>query len=420
MIEISPMGHLHAVVRVPGSKSYTQRALTAAALASGTSRLKKALLSEDTRHLMTALKTLGAEIRVEDDDLIVRGTGGRIDAAERELFVGHNGTALRFLMVLASLGTGGYTVTGEPRLRERPLQPLLKALESLGVVLYTKDGRGYPPVRIAASGLGGGQVFFRDAESSQYASALLLGAPCAKGDVHIRLEGRTVSQPYIDMTVEVMRAFGAIVKTEEGRYYHVPGKQRYQGREYTVDGDASSASYFFLAAALCGGTVTVMNMNPQSCQGDLKLLDLLEKIGCTVRRGDAWINVTGQALHEGEFYFDMGAMPDMAPTLAVLAAFRPGRTVIGNCAHLRIKESDRIVALVTELKRIGVAARETPDGLIIDGGRPRGAQIETYNDHRIAMSFAVAGLAVPGMRIADEQCVGKSFPGFWETLGRLR
>jgi 3-phosphoshikimate 1-carboxyvinyltransferase len=419
MLEINPIRHLKATVSVPGSKSYTQRALVAAALAAGTSRLRNALYSEDTSYLMNALGDLGAGLRFEGDDLIVTGTAGRIASPEKELFVGNNGTALRFLTALACLGTGNYTVTGEPRLRERPLRPLLKALESLGVVLHTKDGRGYPPVRISASGLRGGQVAFRDADSSQYISALLLSAPCAGGDVTVRLEGHTVSQPYIGMTIEVMRAFGAIVTSEGEHHYHVPGRQFYQGREYAVDGDASSASYFFLAAALCRGAVTVMNMNPQSCQGDLRLLDFLEQLGCAVRRGESWIEVTGHKLPEGEYHFDMGDMPDMAPTMAVLSAFRPGRTVIGNCAHLRIKESDRIASLVTELNRIGVGARETPDGLLIDGGRPRGAQIETYNDHRIAMSFAVAGLAAPGMKIANEQCVNKSFPGFWDALERL-
>ncbi len=419
MIEIHPVGPLKAAVSVPGSKSYTQRALVAAALAAGTSRLRNALFSEDTSHLMNALGDLGVGIRVEGNDLIVAGTGGCIANPQKELFVGNNGTALRFLTALASLGTGMTVVTGEPRLRERPLQPLLKALESLGVATHTRDGKGYPPIRIDASGLRGGQVAFRDADSSQYISALLLSAPYAQGDVSIRLEGRTVSQPYIDMTIEVMRAFGAVVTSEGHHHYHVPGTQCYQGREYAVDGDASSASYFFLAAALCRGPVTVMNINPKSCQGDLRLLDFLEQLGCTIRRGESWIEVTGHKLPEGEYHFDMGDMPDMAPTMAVLSAFRPGRTVIGNCAHLRIKESDRIASLVTELNRIGVGAREMPDGLVIDGGRPRGAQIETYNDHRIAMSFAVAGLAAPGMRIANEHCVNKSFPGFWDALGRL-
>lgn len=419
MIEIHPIDHLKASIKVPGSKSYTQRALVAAALATGTSRLHNALFSEDTNHLMKALGDLGAGIRVEDDHLIVSGTGGRIASPKQALFVGNNGTALRFLTALATLGTGTTVVTGEPRLCERPLLPLLMALEALGAVLHTKDDRGYPPVRIEASGLKGGQAVFRDAESSQYISALLLAAPYAKGDVSVRLEGRPVSQPYIGMTIEVMRSFGAIVVSEDDRLCHVPGTQGYQGREYAIDGDASSASYFFLAAALCRGAVTVTGLNPQSRQGDLGLLDFLEKQGCRIRRGESWIEVTGGRLPEGEYHFDMGDMPDMAPTLAVLSAFRPGRTVISNCAHLRLKESDRIASLVSELNRIGARARGTQDGLIIDGGRPRGAQIETYNDHRIAMSFAVAGLAAPGMKITNERCVDKSFPGFWEALERL-
>jgi 3-phosphoshikimate 1-carboxyvinyltransferase len=419
MLEISPIRHLKATVSVPGSKSYTQRALVAAALAAETSRLRNALVSKDTSYLMDALGDLGAGIRVEGNDLIVTGTGGHIATPEKELFVGNNGTALRFLTALASLGTGSTVVTGEPRLCDRPVLPLIEALQYLGVAVHTRDGKGYPPVRIEASGLMGGQVAFRDADSSQYISALLLSAPYAQGDVTVRLEGHTVSQPYIGMTVEVMRAFGAIVTSEGGYHYLVPGKQCYQSREYAVDGDASSASYFFLAAALCRGSVTVMNINPRSCQGDLRLLDFLEQLGCAVRCGESWIEVTGQTLPQGEYHFDMGDMPDMAPTLAVLSAFRPGRTIIGNCAHLRIKESDRIASLVTELNRIGVRARETADGLVIDGGRPRGARIETYNDHRIAMSFAVAGLAAPGMKIANEQCVNKSFPGFWDALERL-
>jgi 3-phosphoshikimate 1-carboxyvinyltransferase len=419
MLEINPIRHLKATVSVPGSKSYTQRALVAAALATGTSCLRNALFSEDTNYLADALGDLGAGIRIEGNDLIVAGTGGRIANPRKELFVGNNGTALRFLTALVSLGAGTYTVTGEPRLCERPLLPLLEALQSLGAAVHTKTGAGYPPVRIESSGLGGGQVTFRDTESSQYVSALLLSAPYAQGDVTVRLEGHTASQPYIGMTVDVMQEFGVMVMAEGGHHYHIPGKQSYHGREYTVDGDASSASYLFLAAVLCRGSVRVTNMNPQSRQGDLRLLNFLEELGCTVRRGESWIEVTGHGLPEGEYHFDMGDMPDMAPTMAVLSAFRPGRTVISNVAHLRIKESNRIAALVMELNRIGVQAQETSDGLVIDGGRPRGAEIETYNDHRIAMSFAVAGLAAPGMKIRNERCVNKSFPGFWDALGGL-
>jgi 3-phosphoshikimate 1-carboxyvinyltransferase len=333
------------------------------------------------------------------------------------ILLGNNGTALRFLTTLASLGKGEYILDGSSRLRERPLRPLLDALKILGVESQSRDG--YPPVKIDAEGLKGGSVAFADVESSQYISSLLIGAPYAGGDIEIALTGRTVSQPYIDMTVDVMGHFGAEVITRGKKLFNVRSGRHYRGQRYIIEGDASSASYFFLAAALCRGRVKVVNINPASLQGDINILGIMEKLGCSVVRGDAWVEVAGGPLHEGDVLFDMGNMPDMVPTLAVLAAFRQGQTIITNVSHLRVKESDRIAALVNELKRIGVAAKETVDGLIIAGGKPHGACIETYNDHRIAMSFAMAGLAVPGIRIGDRHCVGKSFPGFWDELSRL-
>jgi 3-phosphoshikimate 1-carboxyvinyltransferase len=421
MIEIKPLQRMNAVVTVPGSKSYTQRALVIAALARGPSRLRNGLVSEDTGYLTDALCALGADIRLEDVAFLVAGTGGRIGnpGPGRDIFLGNNGTALRFLTTLTSLGQGEYRLTGDPRLCERPVLPLLEALQILGVAVHTRDGQGYPPLTVKASGLRGGSVTLTDVESSQYVSSLLISAPYARGAMDIRLDGRTASQPYIDMTIGTMNAFGVTVENREERCYHVPAGQCYQGRDYDIEGDVSSASYFFLAAALCRGAVTVQNLNPLSRQGDLRLLEILEELGCAVERGETWIRVAGCRLREGDCRFDMGDMPDMAPTLAVLSAFRPGRTVIANVAHLRVKESNRIASLVTELNRTGIQARETADGLIIDGGKPHGAEIETYNDHRIAMSFAVAGLAAPGMKIGNEQCVKKSFPGFWVVLESL-
>jgi 3-phosphoshikimate 1-carboxyvinyltransferase len=417
MIEIKPIHHLDIMVNVPGSKSYTQRSLVIAALARGTSRLRNILVADDTIYLMEALRLLGAEICQEGEDLIVTGTDGRIGNPGKDIFVGNNGTALRFLTTLVSLGKGEYTITGDPRLCERPVRPLLEALRSLGV---TAHGRaGYPPVRVEAAGIAGGRVALKNLESSQYVSSLLISAPYAHEDVDIRLEGRAASQPYIEMTLEAMQAFGVTVTREENGRYHVPGRQSYQGRDYTVEGDASSASYFFLAAVLCRGSVTVMSLNPQSRQGDLRLLELMKELGCSVLCGDTWIRVIGHELRKGEYHFDMGDMPDMVPTMAVLSAFRPGRTVITHVAHLRVKESNRLAALVAELNRTGIRVQETADGLIIDGGQPQGAEIETYSDHRIAMSFAVAGLAVPGMKIKNSRCVNKSFPGFWDTLDKL-
>jgi len=417
--EIKLLENLQATVQLPGSKSYTQRALVIAALASGESSLHNALMAEDTLLMREALCLLGAEIQEQGDELLVRGMAGRVKCPEQEIFLGNNGTALRFLTSLVALGEGRFILTGGPRLCERPVQPLISALQSLGVQVQTQEGRGFPPLTIEARGMGAGTVTFHNAVSSQYISSLLLSAPFASGDVVIQLRGRTASKPYIAMTIEAMRQFGVEVNEAGKDDYLVRGGQCYRGRSYSVEGDASTASYFFLAAVLCGGTVKIVNINPRSLQGDIRLLEIMETMGCWVRRGEDWVEVTGRGLVTGDFSVDMGDLPDMVPTLAVMAAFRSGKTSITNVSHLRIKESNRIAALVSEISRIGVKAEETPDGLVITGGRPYGAEIETYNDHRIAMSFAIAGLVAPGMRIVNASCVNKSFPMFWEELEKL-
>jgi 3-phosphoshikimate 1-carboxyvinyltransferase len=417
--EIKPLAHLHATVQLPGSKSYTQRALVIAALASGESSLYNALTADDTLLMREALCLLGAKIHDHGDKLVVRGTAGRITCPGQAIFLGNNGTALRFLTSLVALGEGHFIVTGASRLCERPVQPLIAALTALGVEINTNESRGFPPLTIEARGMGAGTVIFHHAVSSQYISSLLLSAPYARGDVRIQLRGRTASQPYIAMTIAAMGEFGVEVIAEGEGDYLVRGGQCYQARSYTVEGDASTASYFLLAAALCGGTVKIVNINPQSLQGDIRLVKILEMLGCHVSRGEGWVALTGGELVAGDYSIDMGDLPDMVPTLAVLAAFRTGKTSITNVSHLRIKESNRIAALVSEIGRIGVQAEETADGLAITGGRPRGAEIETYNDHRIAMSFAIAGLVVPGIKIGNPDCVNKSFPAFWAELEKL-
>ena len=248
---------------------------------------------------------------------------------------------------------------------------------------------------------------------------MLICAPLAESDTVIELQGQIPSLPYVDMTVDVMKAFGVEVIQETPFRYGVKSGQRYHGRDYLIEGDCSSASYFFLAAALCKGTVRVQHINPRTLQGDIKLLPIMERLGCSVKRGGDWIEVAGGELPSGEYTFDLRGMPDMVPTLAAMAAVRPGKTVITNVPHLRIKESDRLAALATELKKMGVRAEEREDGLVIEGDSPHSAEIETYNDHRIAMSFACLGLVVPGIRIKDADCVDKSFPGFWGELKSL-
>jgi 3-phosphoshikimate 1-carboxyvinyltransferase len=420
MIEIKPLANLDTTVQVPGSKSYTQRAMVIAALAEGESLLHDPLLSEDTLHLAEALRLLGAEVRSEGTSMTIRGTGGRIAAPGRAIDAGSNGTAMRLLSGMASLGPGPIVLTGGKRLCERPMKPLLDALSAQGVAVETEGGSGYPPVTIRGGGLTGGKIVLRDIGSSQFVSSLLIAAPYASADTAIVLEGRIPSLPYIALTAETMQAFGAAVAHDGSGRYLVRNTLRYRGREYRIEGDLTSASYFFLAAALLRGRIRVENIEPGSRQGDIGFLRLLERLGCTVIRGEHCVEVRGGELPIGEMAFDMDGMPDIVPTLAVLCALRPGRSLIRNVAHLRLKESDRLEALVNELGKTGIAAEVVGEDLAITGGRPCGARIETYDDHRIAMSFAILGLAVPGIEIEDPACAAKSFPGFWTALEGLR
>ncbi|MDI9570528.1 MAG: 3-phosphoshikimate 1-carboxyvinyltransferase [Pseudomonadota bacterium] len=419
-IAIQPLSHPpNAVVNVPGSKSYTQRALILAALARGKSLLRRPLAAEDTARLTAALQALGAVITPQGDDLAVSGVNGRPQAPGREIYLGNNGTAMRILTGVTAIGQGEFVLTGDERLRERPLAPLLAALNSLGVSTRSLEREGYPPVSIHASGLPGGRVALRDLDSSQYVSALLIAAPYATGDMRIELAGRIPSRPYIAVTVEAMEEFGVEVRMETPDRYFVRGGQGYRGTVCRIEGDVSSASYFFLAAALAGGSVTVENVPLQTKQGDIGFLKLLDELGCRIVPRENGVTLQGGPLQAGTRRLDLRDMPDMVPTLAVLAAARPGRTAIVNVAQLRVKESDRLAALATELRKMGATVEEKPDGLVIAGGAPRGAEIETYNDHRIAMSFAVLGLVVPGVTIRNPRCVEKSFPGFWRELNKL-
>jgi 3-phosphoshikimate 1-carboxyvinyltransferase len=408
---------ISATVCVPGSKSLTQRALVAAALAQGNSYISNALIAQDSLYLIEGLRALGAQIVSAEDGFFISGTAGKIINNGKELFLGNNGTALRFLTALVCLGKGPYVLTGEKRLLERPVGTLVEALQNMGADISTRNN--CPPVKINANGLTGGKITLRDIESSQYVSALLLCAPYMPEGMNLILQGGVVSIPYIDLTIAVMKDFGAkIIQT--GKYeYHVTAGEIYQGREYSVEGDASSASYFFLAAALLKKTIRVAGITRQSKQGDIRLLDVLEELGCKVRSEESWVEVTGSNLAVGDFTFDLNDMPDMVPTLAVLSAFRKGQTIIDKVAHLRIKESNRLAALVAELNRTGIEAQEMPEGLVIQGGKMLPAKIETYNDHRIAMSFAIAGLVVRGIEISDEKCVDKSFPSFWKELEKI-
>ena len=411
------MTHCDAVITVPGSKSYTHRALIVSALASGESLLINELRCEDTEYTSQALEKFGVRFLRGEDGLRVQGTGGKLRAGAERIYVGDSGTSMRFLTAVAALKNGRTQLDGSERMRQRPMAQLLDGLAALGAKAYSEEGKGYPPVIVESQGLMGGVVRIDGGESSQFLSALLMVAPLARGDVRIDVRGHLASRPYVDITRDVMSAFGAEVRCSGEHSFFVPRGQRYSPRKYSVEADASNASYFFAAAAVTGGKVRVENFRPASVQGDSGFPKILEKMGCEVNCGENFAEIRGRELRGIEL--DMNTMPDLVPTLAVTAAFARGKTVIRNIGHLRLKESDRIHSLAFELAKMGVRVEEGGDWLSVEGGKMQGVEAETHNDHRLAMSFAVAGLAVPGMKIKGERCVEKSFPEFWETLGKL-
>jgi 3-phosphoshikimate 1-carboxyvinyltransferase len=421
MHEIKTLTKVDADIAVPGSKSITQRALIAAALAQGDSTLVGPLASEDTAYTSAALQAMGIEVVQGEDSWTVKGTGGRITTPAKEIFLGNNGTATRFLTSFVGLGQGAFTIAGEKRMEERPIGPLMKALAGWGVDIKSIKGTGCPPLAIKASGIAGGETTLPEGKSSQYLSSLLLVAPYARKKAVLKVMGEVPSKPYVTMTLAVMRAFGAELKVNSELNHFEISPGAYRPTTYQVEGDASSASYFFAVAALTGGRVRVKNVPSPSLQGDTALVEMLARMGCSVDYGNG-ITVIGPKELRG-VEVDMGNCPDVAPTLAIVAAHAKGRTVIRNIAHLRIKECDRITAVATELTKMGAKVEERPDALIIEGidasGPLHGAEIDTYNDHRIAMCFGVAGLVTSGVKIKNRECVVKSFPDFWERFDWL-
>jgi 3-phosphoshikimate 1-carboxyvinyltransferase len=422
MIEIRPATKIKAEIAVPGSKSITQRALIAAALADGVSNLTGPLESEDTRYTAAALEQMGVMVEKGRDKWTVNGNGGLIATPDKEIFLGNNGTATRFLTSVAALGSGTFRINGDARMAERPILPLIQALQGWEVDIASINNNGCPPLLIKANGLSGGKTTLPAGKSSQYLSSLLLVGPYARKEAELDVEGEILSLPYVFMTLAVMEAFGIRVEANEAlNSFRIP-RGIYRAMDYAVEGDASNASYFYAAAAVTGGEVTVPNVPVPSLQGDAAFVALLARMGCQVNKTGEGLTVSGPEELKG-ITIDMGDMPDVVPTLAVVASRAKGRTTIKNIAHLRIKECDRLHVMAVELAKMGARVQELEDSLIIEGKDPdapmHGAAINTYNDHRIAMSFAVAGLAVPGVKILGEECVAKSFPDFWERFSLL-
>ncbi len=406
-----------ATILVPGSKSYTHRTLIAAALSNGTCQVDNALRSEDTLLTLAALKQMGIAVDHTAEPIVIHGRNGRFDPVPRPIDFRNSGTSMRLFGALVVLGQGPYTLTGTRRMCERPMQALLNSLIQLGVPAHCLKSNGCPPVIIVGGGCSGGRTAIDCSVSSQYLSALLLIAPCLPEGMSIDVSQGPVSKPYIDMTVDIMRDFGVCVHRQGYEHFEVPGAQTYQAGRHTVEPDGSNAGYFWAAAAVTGSRVKVAGVTGASRQGDVGLVNVLEQMGCRIQRESDGIAVTGGDLRA--VTVDMGHMPDVVPTLAVVAAFAQGTTIIRNVAHLRAKECDRLAAVARELSRMGIETRARDDELHVVGGRPQGAAIDTYDDHRMAMSFAVAGLKVPEVRIRNPECVAKSFPDYWEIFEQL-
>jgi 3-phosphoshikimate 1-carboxyvinyltransferase len=421
-LPIHPVSHpVEGTVRVPGSKSITNRALLLAALCDGTSKLEGALFSDDTRYMAAALNQLGVEVRADEraSTFEIEGRGGAFPAGEAELFLGNAGTATRFLTAALCLGSGTYFVDGIPRMRQRPIGDLLGALRALGADISASNE--CLPLEIRADGLRGGTVSLRGDVSSQFLSALLLIGPKMRGGLEIHIDGPLFSQPYVEMTLQMLKQWGATSQNEDLARFFVAGEQNLTPRNYVIEPDASSASYFFAAAAVTGGRVRVKNLGKDSAQGDVGFVDVLAQMGCEIKKSKNYLEVSGPP--EGALRglsVDMNAISDTVMTLAAIAPFADAPVEIRNIGHIRGKETDRISALATELGRLGVKIEEKPDGLtIFPAKKLKRAAIKTYDDHRMAMSFAITALRSPGIEIRDPGCVAKTFPDFFERLEKL-
>ena len=418
-LAIRPRGAIDVRVRVPGSKSITNRALLVAALASGESVLEGGLESDDTLAMRGALAALGVALRDEGGAWRVGGAGGKLGVPSHPLDARASGTTARFVAAAATLAPGPVVIDGTARMRERPIDDLVRALEGLGARIEILGRNGCPPLRTLGGGLEGGETTIDARRSSQFVSAVLLAAPYARRTVALRLrDGVLVSRPYVDLTLQVMRDFGADCGWSGHSALRVAAPHPYTARRYVIEPDASAAAYPFAAAAITGGTVRVPGFAASSIQADLALLGVLERMGCRVARRDGEIEVRGPGGGAGlrGVDVDMNEFPDAVLALAVVAAFATGPTVIRNVWNLRIKETDRLAALETELRKLGARAESTRDSLTIAPAPLHGAEIETYYDHRMAMAFALAGLRVPGVVIRDPSCAAKTWPDYFEAL----
>ena len=419
-VRITPSS-VTGVVSAPPSKSYTHRAVILASLAAGETRIENPLASDDTLYTVDACCSLGTDIKLDGNILRVIGTGGQIKVApgKERIFVGNSGSTIRMVAPLAALSQTKVAFDGDARLRQRPVGDLLSALESLGVRARSLGNNGHPPIEIQGGRLTSGEVIIPGLASSQYITSLLMIAPYVEGEMRIKVVGGLHSKPYIDITLDVMRAFGVDVTNHDYKEFLVKGSQKYRGRHYSIEGDYSSAAYFLAAGAIGRRPVSVTNLKADSVQGDRYLLSILSEMGCRIDYQEEQVSVCRDKELEG-VTIDMGDYPDIVQTMAVVAAYARGKTEITNIGHLKFKETDRLSNTAVELGKIGIRVDVTGNTMVVYGGKPKGAEIDAYSDHRMAMSFAIAALFGDGDSIINgAEAVTKSYPQFFTELAKL-
>ena len=418
-LTLKPIKKIDGEINLPGSKSLSNRALLLAALAEGTTTITNLLESDDTRHMLNALRQLGIIYTLSEDktECTIVGNAGVISRDRAEaLFLGNAGTAMRPLCAALCLGKGTYTLTGEPRMKERPIGHLVDTLRQAGATINYLENDGYPPLTIEANGLEGGEVSIDGAISSQFLTALLMASPMAKSDMTITIIGELVSKPYIDITLDIMKDFGVEVVNDDYKTFTIKSGQKYKAVEsFMVEGDASSASYFLAAAAIKGGTVKVTGIGRNSIQGDVEFVDVLEQMGARVEWGETYVSVTRDTLRAIDM--DFNHIPDAAMTIATTALFVEGTTTLRNIYNWRVKETDRLYAMATELRKVGATVEEGEDYLKITPPKVlKHAAIDTYDDHRMAMCFSLLALDKASVTINEPECTTKTFPSYFDVL----
>ena len=421
-LTLQPIQKVSGEVNLPGSKSVSNRALLLAALSTGTTRLTNLLDSDDIRHMLNALTQLGIDYQLSADKTVceVTGVGGAFSSDKAlELFLGNAGTAMRPLAAALCLGRGEYVLTGEPRMKERPIGHLVTALREAGADVEYLENENYPPLKITGTGLKSGSVSIDGSISSQFLTAFLMAAPLAEGEVIIKIEGELVSKPYIDITLHIMKQFGVDVINNDYQEFVIPKGQSYKAPgDFLVEGDASSASYFLAAAAIKGGEIKVTGIGKNSIQGDIQFADALEKMGAKIEWGDDYVISRCGELKGIDM--DYNHIPDAAMTIATTALFAKGTTAIRNVYNWRVKETDRLAAMATELRKVGAEVEEGEDYIIVNPvAELKHAAIDTYDDHRMAMCFSLVALSDTPVTINDPGCTSKTFPDYFDKLKML-